>query len=183
MNEVIVLRDELHYAISLHEILWGGVLLAITVVIHGSGMVLTLRASEALKQRVARLQSHFFILGLSILVVAAWMIIVVDLLEVAVWAGFYVWKGAMANPSRAFYFALVNYCTLNSGYLPLSWRLLEGMLGMAGLLTFAWSTGIMFTLAQEFQQKVLRRTDRSWEKSQSGPASPPHHVSGDSDRP
>lgn len=156
MNEVIVLKDELHYVISLDEIMWGGLLLAVTMVIHGTGMVLTLRASYALKQLVRRFERPAFILGLCVLIVAAWMIIVIDLLEILVWSQFYVWSGAIPNPSRAYYYAFVNYCTLNSGYLPLRWRLLEGMLGMAGLLTFAWSTGVIFMLAQEFQTKHSR---------------------------
>ena len=151
MNEIVVIKDELHYAISLREVLWGGLLLAITMVIHGTGMVYTLRAHHALREKVERFQSFF--LGLGILVIAAWMIILVDLIEVLVWSGFYVLSGAMQNPSSAYYYALVNYCTLNSGYLPRDWRLLEGMLGMAGLLTFAWSTGIMVTLAQRFQER------------------------------
>ena len=40
------------------------------------------------------------------------MIIVVNLIEIAVWAGFYVWRDAIHNPSSAFYYALVNYCHL-----------------------------------------------------------------------
>jgi hypothetical protein len=156
MNEIIVLKEELHYAISVDEIMWGGLLLAATMVIHGTGMVLTLRASNALKQLSQRFKRHSFIFGLCVLIIAAWMIILIDLAEISVWSGFYVWKGAISNPSRAYYYALVNYCTLNSGYLPLRWRLLEGMLGMAGLLTFAWSTGVIFMLAQEFQSKHSR---------------------------
>jgi hypothetical protein len=168
MNEIIVLKDDLHYVISLDEIMWGGLLLAATMVIHGTGMVLTLRVSNALKQLVERFKRAPFILGLCVLIIAAWMIILIDLLEISVWSGFYVWKEAIPNPSRAYYYALVNYCTLNSGYLPLRWRLLEGMLGMAGLLTFAWSTGVIFMLAQEFQARHSRSANdsgigrRSW---------------------
>jgi len=156
MNEVLALSDELHYSISLDEIMWGGLLLAVTIVIHGTGMVFTLRASYALKRMIRTLKRPAFFLGLSVLIIAAWMIILIDLVEVLVWSQFYVWAGAMPNPSRAYYYALVNYCTLNSGYLPLRWRLLEGMLGMAGLLTFAWSTGVIFMLAQDFQAKHSR---------------------------
>ena len=171
MNEVLVLKDELHYAISLDEIMWGGLLLAITIVIHGTGMVLTLRVSYALKQLIEPFKRHSFVLGLCVLIIAAWMIIVIDLLEVLVWSQFYVWADAIPNPSRAYYYALVNYCTLNSGYLPLRWRLLEGMLGMAGLLTFAWSTGIIFMLAQDFQAKHSKRA--SGREPNAGPGGPP----------
>jgi hypothetical protein len=103
------------------------------------------------------LRADSFALGLAVLIVAAWMIIVIDLVETLVWAGFYVLAGAMNGFGRAFYYALVNFCTLDSGYLPLHWRLLEGMLGLAGWLTLAWSTGVLYVLAQDFQERVLRR--------------------------
>ncbi|HTS55307.1 MAG TPA: hypothetical protein VMH26_18715 [Burkholderiales bacterium] len=180
MNEIIVLKEELHYVISLDEIMWGGLLLAVTIVIHGTGMVLTLRASSALKQLIRRFEQPAFILGLCVLIIAVWMIILIDLLEISVWSGFYVWKGAIPNPSRAYYYALVNYCTLNSGYLPLRWRLLEGMLGMAGLLTFAWSTGVIFMLAQEFQNKHSRSATNSGRDANPDRRPWAHHPSDDS---
>ena len=51
---------------------------------------------------------------------------------------------------------------MGSAYnLPLKWRLLEGMIATAGLLGFAWSTGVLYPLAQEFQdQQVQRRKER-----------------------
>jgi hypothetical protein len=145
-------------------------------------MVLTLRASNALKQLIRRYERPAFILGLCVLIIAAWMIILIDLLEISVWSGFYVWKGAIPNPSRAYYYALVNYCTLNSGYLPLRWRLLEGMLGMAGLLTFAWSTGVIFMLAQEFQQKHSRSATNGGKDASPRRRSSTHPQSGNLDQ-
>jgi len=34
--------------------------------------------------------------------------------------------------------------------------LLEGMIATAGLLGFAWSTGVLLTLAQEFQDQQMQ---------------------------
>jgi len=65
---------------------------------------------------------------------------------------FFTWKDAQPNASSAFYNALVNYTTLGAGYLPIRWRLLEGMLGMAGLLCFAFSTSAVLALAQRLVQ-------------------------------
>jgi hypothetical protein len=85
------------------------------------------------------------------------MIIIIHLLEVLVWAGFFLWKGAMPNASLAYYFSLNEYTTVGSNFnLPLRWRLLEGMIATAGLLTFAWSTGVLLTLAQDFQERELQ---------------------------
>jgi len=160
-------QRDLEYVTRVDEVLWGAVLLAVTIAIHGSGMLFTLRASNGLKDRFEQVILRHRAIGLCILVVAAWMIVLVNLTEIAVWAAFYVWKGAQPNPFSAFYNAMLNYTTLQAGYLPERWRLLEGMLGMAGLLTFAWSTSILFSMAQEFQQKALLRRRR--EKSPPAP--------------
>ena len=72
----------------------------------------------------------------------------------------------MPSPSASYYFALMQYTTVGSSLnLPQRWRLLDGMLPIAGLMTFAWSTGVLFTLAQDFQSTQLslihqRRTRR-----------------------
>ena len=41
--------------------------------------------------------------------------------------------------------------------MPDNLRLLEGMISIAGLLAFAWSTGVLLTLAREFQAQQMQR--------------------------
>ena len=127
------LADATVYVTSLREIVWGVMLVASTMIIHGFGMILTLRVNNAFKPRLERTPS--FILGVFALILASWMIILVHLCEVAV----------------------NEYTTVGSNYnLPQSWRLLEGMVATAGLLGFAWSTGVLVTLAQGFQEHQLQ---------------------------
>ena len=146
-----------HYVTGIEEIAWGCGLVAITMVLHGIGMVWTLRVVKALKVRLGRELRRGA--SLFLLVVAAWLITASHLVEVFAWAGFFLWKGAMPNPSVAYYFALLQYTTAGSEYyLPSNWRLLAGMIAIAGLITFAWSTGVFFAVAQEFQDRELRRT-------------------------
>jgi voltage-gated potassium channel len=160
---------ELQYVISLEEIFWGGTLVAITMAMHGSGMLLILRLTGALKQRFEPHPS--FKSGLATLIVASWLIMLVHLTEVVVWAGFFLWKGAFPSHSLAYYFSLNEYTTVGSNFnLPLRWRLLEGMIATAGLLTFAWSTGILLTLAQEFQDQQMQLLKRRREKGGPKPA-------------
>src|SRR5262245_57429358 len=137
-----------HYLTSLEEIFWGGTLLTVTMILHGFGMLLVLRTKAALKERFGARPS--FSKGIIPLILTSWMILLVHLVEVFAWAGFFVWTNAVntktaapANVSLCYYFALMDYTTLGSAYnLHLRWRLLEGMIAVAGLLTFAWSTGI-----------------------------------------
>jgi hypothetical protein len=157
------------YVISLEEVLWGGTLIAVTMAMHGFGMLNILRLTEALKRRFEPNPS--FVAGLFTLILASWMIMLVHLTEVIVWAGFFLWKGAFANQSTAYYFSLNEYTTVGSNFsLPQRWRLLEGLIATAGLLTFAWSTGVLLTLAQEFQDQHMRRLKRTREPHQ------PTHV-------
>ena len=145
--------QDLAYVIRADEVLWGSLLLAITIAIHGLGIFTILSVSAALKNRVQRVRVPFVRLGIVILV--ALMIVVMNLAEVALWAGFFVWSGAQPNVFSAYYNAVLNYTTLQAGYLPLRWRLLEGMLGTAGLITAAWSTGVFFSLAQELLRQAV----------------------------
>ena len=151
------------YVMSLEEILWGVILVAVSLTIHGFGMILTLQMNHAFRPRLDR--SASFAMGVGVLILSSWMIIVVHLLEVLVWAAFFVWKGAMPGLSLAYYFSLNEYTTLGSDYdLPQHWHLLEGMIATAGLLGFAWSTGILLTLAQEFQDRQMKIFQQKREK-------------------
>jgi hypothetical protein len=79
-----------------------------------------------------------------------------------------------ANSSLCYYFALLDYTCLGSNYnLHLQWRLLEGMISMAGLLTFAWSTGVLMTLAQDFQDTQMQLLKQKRAKRHPKPGAPP----------
>jgi len=148
------------YVTSLEEVLWGSLLVAFTLTIHGFGLHWTLRSSNAFRTRFEQRPS--FALGLGRLILASWMVTLVHLIEVVMWAGFFQWQHCFVNFSTAAYFALMDYTTVGSDYhLPQNWRLLEGMLATAGLLGFAWSTGVLLTLAQQFQDRQLRPAERS----------------------
>jgi hypothetical protein len=143
------------YVTSLEELFWGAMLVAITMAMHGFGMLAVLRVHYAIKQWIGKKTG--VMAGLFPVILASWTIMLVHLTEVGVWAGFFLWKGAFPNRSLAYYFSLNEYTTVGSNFnLPLHWRLLEGMIATAGLLTFAWSTGILITLAQEFQDQRIQ---------------------------
>jgi hypothetical protein len=168
MNDTLVQQP---YVISLEEVFWGGLLVAITMTLHGCGMLAILRVNKSLKLRFEPKQSLKS--GLFVIILASWMIILVHLTEVVVWALFFLWKGAFPNHSTAYYFSLNEYTTVGSNFsLPLHWRLLEGMIATAGLLTFAWSTGVLLTLVQDFQDQQMRSVRERNEKRRNKGANP-----------
>jgi hypothetical protein len=148
-------QSYLNHVISFEEIGWGITLIAITMAIHALGMLLTLTAGDAMQKRL-RVTTGFYA-GIGVLVVASWIIVLVHLSELLVWAGFLLWRDAMPSASAAYYYSLMQYVTVGSELtLPVRWRLLGGMMGIAGLLTFAWSTTVLLTLVQRFQDKQLQ---------------------------
>jgi len=158
------------YVTSIEEVLWGGTLVVLTMAMHGIGMLAVLRINLAIKRWLGTTKS--VLSNLVPVILASWMILFVHLIEVIVWALFFVWKGAFPNRSLAYYFSLNEYTTVGSAFsLPLQWRLLEGMIATAGLLTFAWSTGVLFTLAQEFQEQQMQLFR---ERHQKKPSIPKH---------
>jgi hypothetical protein len=146
---------DLAYVIRLDEIAWGGLLLALTIAIHGAAMLQILRVSFMLTERT-RSRTPSLWMRLGILIVAVWMIVFVHLVEIVIWSAFFVWNEAQPNIFSAFYHAMLNYTTLQAGYLPVRWRLLEGMLGIAGLLTFAWSTSVLLSLVPKLAEAALQ---------------------------
>jgi hypothetical protein len=162
------LQRDIDYVIRVDEILWGCLLLAITLLVHGVGIF-----------QIARTSARWMVWGktalpgfrTAVLILAIEGIVVLHLLEVALWAEFFTWKNAQPNESSAFYHALVNYTTLGAGYLPIRWRLLEGVLGMAGLLCFAFSTSAVLALAQQLihlpftESQASERSDRAEDAS------------------
>ena len=164
--------QEPSYVLKVGELTWGLGLLAVTMAIHGLGMLWTLRVTGAFAHRFRNAET--FAPSLFRVVLATWMIASVHLLEVLLWAGFIVWKGAIIR-GNAYYVALMNYTTLGSEFdLVPGWRLLEGMTGIAGLMTFAWSTGVLMTLAQNFQDRALKLRLR--QEANPMPSPPPVEV-------
>ncbi len=154
---------ELQYVTSLDELFWGTILVTITLTMHGFGMLAVLRVNLLVKNRIGK--KTRIVVNLFPIILASWMILLVHLIEVLVWALFFIWKGAFPNQSVAYYFSLNEYTTVGSNFnLPLHWRLLEGMLATAGLLAFAWSTGMLMTLAQEFQDRHVQLYKAQYEK-------------------
>ena len=86
--------------------------------------------------------------------------IVLHLVEISVWALFYVWQDAIVDPQAAFYFSAVTYTTTGYGdiVLPEEWRLVGGVEALTGILMCGWSTGLFFAIANRMYEAQARIT-------------------------
>lgn len=165
-------QSYIDHVTSLGEVGWGIMLIAITMMIHAFGMLVTLTVEDAAQKRLRSVTGFFT--NVRMLILTSWVIVFVHLSEVAVWATFFVWREAMPTMSAAYYYSLMQYVTVGSELtLPVRWRLLGGLIGMAGLLTFAWSTTVLLRLVQRFEERQMHAIAvRRHIRSQSGLA--PH---------
>jgi hypothetical protein len=141
---------------TLEEVIWGIGLVAVTMIIHAFAMPMTLAVCSVAQTR--RPNWRGFFAGVRVLLLASGLIVITHLVEVAVWAGFFVVRDAFPTTSAAYYYSLLQYTTAGSDLsLPDRWRLLGGMIAIAGVLAFAWSTAVLLVLAQRFQYEQLKR--------------------------
>ncbi|HKD04834.1 MAG TPA: potassium channel family protein [Bryobacteraceae bacterium] len=90
-------------------------------------------------------------------------LLLLHVVEVSLWAGFYTLAQCLPNFGTAAYFSLVTYATVGYGDVVLveNWRLLAGVEGLAGILMTSWSTAILIANVQWVYTILHER----WEKS------------------
>ena len=128
----------------LMRVIQGFLLLALTVVTHA--FVLGALLKHVQKSLVG-LPARFAPQSRLLIRVAA-VTVLAHLAEIALWAGFFVWKEALATFELAFYFSAVTYATIGYGdvVLPEPWRLLAAMEGLTGILMCGWSAAFFFAV-------------------------------------
>jgi len=139
----------------LSKLLLAWCLMALCVIIHATGVTTLLqwgrrRADPGLQWWPA----------MWMFIRLAWMIILLHLIEIAVWAILYAWTGAMPGLQAAVYFSAVTYTTTGYGdlVLPGEWRLVGAVEALSGILMCAWSTGFFVAaVSRTYQPDTSRR--------------------------
>ena len=82
---------------------------------------------------------------------------VAALIEVTLYAGTYLWLGAIEGLERAVYFSMVTFTTLGYGDIVLSedWRLMASFEAANGIILFGWTTALVVA----FVQRVATHSD------------------------
>ncbi|MDH4131602.1 MAG: potassium channel family protein [Gemmatimonadota bacterium] len=129
------------------ELLFSGLLLAMSVLIHATVLTQLFRRSS----RWPALASIGFFSSTWQMIKIAWWIILAHLAEVVVWGCFYGWKGIFPDYTTAAYFSIVTYTTVGYGDVLVGeeWRLLAGVEALTGLLMCGWSAGFFFSMVNQ----------------------------------
>jgi hypothetical protein len=132
-------------------------LVAITVIIHAAGLGVLL--SQVL--RSPQLPEIRFWPITWVLIRIAWWLILVHIVEIAVWALFFWWEGCLPDAESSFYFSGVTYATLGYGdlLLPKEWRMFGPLEALTGSLMVGLSIAFFFAvLSRKFLQRFPSNT-------------------------
>ena len=131
----------------LREILVAFVLVSINVSIHATGMVELFNWLARKQPEIEKKLGTMFHIILFIKIFA--IILSLHLVQICVWAGFYILWGGLHDVETAIYFSIATYTTIGYGdvILPIGWRLLGAIEGVTGVLMYGWSTGVIFAVA------------------------------------
>jgi len=104
-------------------------------------------------QWTARMNPRFWFSTWMLVRTAGW-IILLHLIEIAVWAFFYAWDHGMPDLHSAFYFSAVTYTTTGYGdlVLPKEGRLVGGVEALTGILMCGWSAAFFFAVVTRMNE-------------------------------
>jgi hypothetical protein len=123
------------------------VLVAVTVAVHACGLAVLVRS---LRKR-PNWRSLYGWRFTGLLILTAFWLILLHLVEIATWGLFYLWSGCLPDPEAALYFSGVTYTTIGYGdlVLPTPWRILAPIEGMTGVLMGGLSASFFFTIVHK----------------------------------
>ena len=126
----------------LQHLLIAAGLVALTVAVHAAGFGVVL--GTVVRRHLAPPVSAWPITWL--LVRVAWLLMLIHIIEISLWALFYRWQQCLPDAESAFYFSGVTYTTIGYGDIVLSkpWRLLAPLEGLTGILMCGLSAGLFF---------------------------------------
>jgi hypothetical protein len=127
----------------LEQLMIGFALVALTVLIHASVLSWLLWRSRRPPSAPETLLRDWF----GFILIAATCVFA-HLVEIILWALYYVWEGSFPDLNVAAYFSAVTYATVGYGDVipPSHLRLVASMEGLTGILMCAWSGGFFFAV-------------------------------------
>ncbi len=121
----------------------GACMVAATVIVHS---LFTSAAIAYSRNHAERLAAGRTLVMVGVIL---WFFLAICI-ECWLWAGLFVWSGAVADLETAIYFSTVTYTTLGYGDVVLDgeWRLLSAFEAGNGVIVFGWTTAMVYMVAQ-----------------------------------
>jgi hypothetical protein len=144
----------------LKELVVAFAIVAVCLMLHVFSIVLM---AEWLVEHRAKRGRTLRTSGFVVLLTASFsVIIILHMVEIAIWAIFYFMRSLFADFETSLYFSTTSYTTIGYGdvVLPPAWRMLGGIEGVSGVLLCGLSTAFVFAIVNAmFQMRIQRRTN------------------------
>jgi hypothetical protein len=114
----------------------------VTATMQTFGVVLLEESVARVRERITKETTRLRMLAILLSVII--YLFVLHLLEMGLWAAFYLAFADSQSFSVAMYESALGFTTMDTPELPPRWIFLGAAEGMTGVLMFAWSTGVMF---------------------------------------
>lgn len=124
-------------------------MVVLTVLVHLSGLTVTMRLLRARRARSHLLQRR----PLLVLTIATLGVFAVHTIEIWLFALLYRLLGSFNSFEEALYFSTVTYATIGYGdfTLPHAWRVLGAIEGATGVIMLGWSTAFLVSLLSQLK--------------------------------
>ncbi len=128
------------------QMLIGAVMVCLTVIIHAVALDRLLHTVN-----VSRNHSHLYFKKfwkIPLLMLAVLGVFCAHILEIWLWAFFYLSVDALHTLEEALYFSTITFTTVGFGDIVLdkTWRLLSSFQAANGFILFGWSTAFIFEI-------------------------------------
>ncbi len=137
------------------HIIEGAVLIALMVLIHGVGTLVILWVLGWYRPHSERRAG--VLMNAAALTWVVGMLVVLHLMEVGVWAGYYYRRGVLPDLETSVYYSLLTYTTVGYGDVVLSkaWRIMGTSEALVGVLMTAWSTALLLGVINAFHGRTV----------------------------
>jgi hypothetical protein len=148
----IPMLQHLSEVIPAADLLFGGVMLVIIVLVHATGVRYitghVVKRSQIIMRRPTAWRADLLMSG------TVFVLLALHLLEMTLWAAALVYSGLVPDWRAAGFFAGNTYTTVGYGafVLPAGWRMLAPIIAISGLFTFGWSGSVLVDLVSRCQK-------------------------------
>ena len=134
---------------------WGLSLIALTIAIHATGVVLMSFVGLGIRARLETRKlglRHVIPIVIGVVGVVGLLLAVLHGIEAAIWAGAYVWLGALHSPKDAILYSVDSMTTRGASGLTLErhWQMMGALEAAGGMLLFGISTAYIFAVMQVY---------------------------------
>ena len=135
--------------------LWGLTLIAVTMAVHGTGLVLVGLALERLRSQFTT--RHALTTIVVVVCAVGFLLAALHVLEAGLWAAAYWWLGAISSPADAILYSVDSISTRGGSGLVLErqWQTMGALEAVDGMLLFGISTAFIFAFMQIYWSIII----------------------------